>query len=388
MGKVIGYRDLNTLGETLAPVLIRRRKDEVLTQLPERIESTVFVPMTPLQRDMHTENQEEVARIVAKWRRFKFLSEVDKQRLMIALQNMRMVCDSSYLLDPKTNQGLKADEVMTLLGESFEQPGTKAVVFSQWVRMHELLVRGAKKRKWGHVLFHGGVPGRDRGKLVDQFRNDDDCRLFFSTDAGGVGLNLQFASVVVNVDLPWNPAVLNQRIGRVHRLGQRNPVRVLNVVAKGTIEEGMLSVLAFKSSLFAGILDGGAADVQLGGTRLSKFMEAVEATTADIPPPAPAEKEEAAEAKREFNEKPKATEEDAARDGDPWTALLRAGTALLEQLTRPAKASDKSSGNGAGTLIRKDEKTGEPYLRLPVPPPQVLDQALDALRRLFGGLQG
>jgi superfamily II DNA or RNA helicase len=389
VGKVIGYRDLNTLGETLAPVLIRRRKDEVLTQLPERIESTVFVPMTSLQRDIHTENQEEVARIVAKWRRFKFLSEVDKQRLMIALQNMRMVCDSSYLLDPKTDQGLKAGEVMTLLGESFEQPGTKAVVFSQWVRMHELLVRGAKKRKWGHVLFHGGVPGRDRGKLVDKFRNDDDCRLFFSTDAGGVGLNLQFASVVVNVDLPWNPAVLNQRIGRVHRLGQRNPVRVLNVVAKGTIEEGMLSVLAFKSSLFAGILDGGAADVQLGGSRLSKFMEAVEATTADIPPPAPAEKEEAAEAKREFNEKPKATEEDTTRDGDPWTALLRAGTALIEQLTRPAKASDKPGGNGADTsLIRKDEKTGEPYLRLPVPPPQVLDQALDALRRLLGGLRG
>jgi SNF2 family DNA or RNA helicase len=74
-------------------VLIRRRKDEVLTQLPERIESTVFVPMTEMQRDIHTENKEEVARVVQKWRRFKFLSEADKRRLMICLQNMRMVCD-------------------------------------------------------------------------------------------------------------------------------------------------------------------------------------------------------------------------------------------------------------------------------------------------------
>src|SRR5262249_42457998 len=160
---------------------------------------TVFVPMTPLQRDLHTENQEEVARIVQKWRRFKVLSEAGKQRLMISLPNMRMACDSSYLLDPQTEEGLKPGEIMTLLGELLERPDTKAVVFSQWLRMHELLVRAAKKRKWGHVLFHGGVPGRDRGKLVEQFRDDPNCRIFFSTDAGGVGLNLQFASVVVNV---------------------------------------------------------------------------------------------------------------------------------------------------------------------------------------------
>ena len=383
VGKVTGYRDLNRLGETLAPVLVRRRKDEVLAQLPERIESTVFVPMTPLQRDIHTENREEVARIVAKWRRFKFLSEADKRRLMISLQNMRMACDSSYLLDPKTDQGVKSGEVMTLLGESLEQPGAKAVVFSQWLRMHELLVRGARKRKWGHVLFHGGVPGRERGKLVEKFRDDDSCRLFFSTDAGGVGLNLQFASVVVNVDLPWNPAVLNQRIGRVHRLGQRNPVRVLNVVAKGTIEEGRLSVLAFKSSLFSGVLDGGAGDVQMGGTRLTKFMEAVEATTAEIPAPAPGEREEAVEAKREFSEKPEASDRSDATPGDPWTALLRAGAALIEQFARPA-ADGKPAA--AGALVRTDETTGEPYLRLPVPPPQVLEQALGSLQALLGRL--
>jgi superfamily II DNA or RNA helicase len=390
-GRVIGYRDLGRLGETLAPVMLRRRKEQVLAQLPERIESTVFVPMTPIQRDIHTENQEEVAKIVQKWRRFKFLSESDKRRLMICLQNMRMVCDSSYLIDSKTEQGLKTGEIMTVLGEAFEHSDTKVVVFSQWLRMHELLVKNARKRKWGHVLFHGGVPGRDRGKLVEQFRTDPNCRLFFSTDAGGVGLNLQFASMVVNVDLPWNPAVLNQRIGRVHRLGQPNPVRVVNMVAKGTIEEGMLSVLAFKSSLFAGVLDGGAADVQLGGTRLAKFMETVEATTAEIPAPAPAEKEEAAEAKREFSRKEKPRQEEGP-DGDPWTSLLRAGTALIERFTQPA-ANGKPSANGANgsaaaSLVRKDEKTGESYLRLPVPPPEVLEQALGALSKLLGGLRG
>src|SRR6266545_4522231 len=81
------------------------------------------------------------------------------------------------------------------------------------------------------------------------------------------------------MDLPWNPAVLEQRIGRVYRLGQTRTVQVVNFVAQGTIEEGMLSVLAFKKSLFAGVLDGGEHEVFLHGTRLTKFMETVDKVT-------------------------------------------------------------------------------------------------------------
>ena len=119
----------------------------------------------------------------------------------------------------ETDFGVKADELATLLEEVLEQPGSKVVIFSQWLRMHGLLVRGIEKKPFDHVLFHGGVAGSQRKTLVDRFRDDDRCRAFLATDAGGVGLNLQHASVVVNMDLPWNPAVLEQRIGRVHRLG-------------------------------------------------------------------------------------------------------------------------------------------------------------------------
>ena len=278
-GKVTGYQNLDQIGKTLEPVLLRRQKDHVLEQLPERIDNTLYVPMTSLQKKHHEENKEIVARIVDKWRRYRFLSEADKRKLMIALLRMRMACDNSYLVDHKSDQGGKIDEAITLLGEIFERPDAKVVVFSQWLRMHELLVRRFKERKWDHVLFHGGVPGGKRKDLVDRFRDDPNCRAFLSTDAGGVGLNLQHAAVVLNMDLPWNPAVLEQRIGRVHRIGQRQPVRVVNFVAQGTIEEGMLSVLKFKKSLFAGVLDGGDKDVFMGGSRLTKFMETVEAAT-------------------------------------------------------------------------------------------------------------
>ncbi len=282
-GRVIGYHNLDQIGKTLSPILIRRHKKDVLKQLPGRLDKNFFVTMTKEQLDHHSENRDIVVKIVAKWRRYRFLTEADQRRLMIALQNMRMSCDSTYLLDHKTDSGPKADELATLLSEIFEEANTKVVIFSQWLRMHELLVQRFEKRKWEHVLFHGGVPGTQRKGLVDRFREDARCRAFLATDAGGVGLNLQHASVVINMDLPWNPAVLEQRIGRVHRLGQSNPVRVVNFVAKGTIEEGMLGVLKFKQSLFSGVLDGGEKEVFLGGSRLTKFMETVEKTTSAIP---------------------------------------------------------------------------------------------------------
>ncbi|HIQ20778.1 MAG TPA: hypothetical protein EYH34_06045, partial [Planctomycetes bacterium] len=282
-GRVIGYRNLSRIKETLQPILVRRTKEEVLTQLPERLDKHFFVPMTPEQWKHHEENREIVARLVAKWKRFGFLSETDQQRLLIALQNMRMACNSTYLLDKKTDHGVKADEVLELVMETLEDSETKVVVFSQWLRMLELIVRRLERHRLGHVLFYGGVPGPNRKKLIERFREDSNCRLFLATDAGGVGLNLQHASVVINLEQPWNPAVLEQRIGRVHRLGQHRPVRVIHFIAQGTIEEGMLSLLGFKKAMFSGVLDGGKDEVFLGKTRLKRFMESVEKATGSIP---------------------------------------------------------------------------------------------------------
>jgi superfamily II DNA or RNA helicase len=404
VGKVVGYTALDKIGKTLEPVLIRRHKDQVLDQLPPRIDTNLFVPMTELQRKHHSENQEIVARIVQKWRRYRFLSEADKRKLMIALQFMRMSCDSSYLVDQRTDQGAKPDEAATLLDELFEQPQTKAVVFSQWLRMHELLQRRFVKRAWEHVVFHGGVPTPRRKQLVDRFREDPKCRAFLATDAGGVGLNLQHASVVLNMDLPWNPGVLEQRIGRVHRLGQEQPVRVVNFVAQGTIEEGMLSVLQFKKSLFAGVLDGGEKDVFLGGSRLTKFMESVETATAAIP-----------EAVVEDVAEPPYGDGEAARDGrrkrrrgeptpagteveeepapapavvtDPWSGLFQAGMALLQQLGGAKQPATGLSMAAAAPLVERDQRTGETFLRLKVPPPEVLDQALQAFSKLLNSVR-
>src|SRR6266513_1579570 len=278
-GRVTGYTGLERIGQTLAPIMIRRRKSEVLRQLPSRTDQNLLVPMTEMQMDCHRENDDEVAQIVQRWRKIRFLSDKDQRRLTCALQNMRMSCNSTYLLDQETDHGVKADELAALFDELFAEPDSKAVVFSQWTRTHDIVVRRLEARKLGYVSFHGGVPSEKRPVLVERFRDDPTCRVFLSTDAGSTGLNLQHASTLVNMDLPWNPAILEQRIARIHRMGQARPVQVINFVSKGTIEEGMLSVLAFKRSLSEGVLDGGSSEISLGGSRLNRFMKDVENVT-------------------------------------------------------------------------------------------------------------
>ena len=171
-GRVIGYHALDRIGQTLAPVMLRRRKAEVLTQLPERVDNRIFVPLTPQQRVHHDDNGGIVTRIVSRWRKTGYLSDSDQKRLHCALQNMRMACNSTWLLDKESDHGQKVDELMTVLDELLEDPAAKAVVFSQWLGTHELirrrLGRGNGQRDWGHVLFSGNVPGEKRGALVER----------------------------------------------------------------------------------------------------------------------------------------------------------------------------------------------------------------------------
>ena len=403
-GRVTGYTELDKIGQTLAPIMIRRRKSEVLRQLPSRTDQNLLVPMTEMQMLYHQENADEVAKIVRRWRKTKFLSDKDQRRLMIALQNMRMSCNSTYLLDQTTDHGVKADELAALFDELFDEPEAKAVVFSQWTRTHDIVIRRLEARELGYVSFHGGVPSDKRPALVERFRNDPACRVFLSTDAGSTGLNLQHASTLVNMDLPWNPAILEQRIARIHRMGQKRPVRVINFVAKGTIEEGMLSVLAFKRSLSAGILDGGGGEISFGGSRLNRFMKDVEDVTGRIgdgEAVTPAEEvrnivtaddavsADVMNADVDAVEKagvvPTDGTELSPRDAgsDPWQALAQIGAQLIGAL-----AAANAPNAPAHPWIERDPASGAQSLKMPLPPPETAKQIANVLSALADGLRG
>jgi hypothetical protein len=405
VGRVTGYTGLEKIGQTLAPVMIRRRKSEVLRQLPSRTDQNLLVPMTEMQMLYHEENADIVARIVRRWRKTGFLSDMDQRRLTCALQNMRMSCNSTYLLDQETDHGVKADELAALFADLFADPEAKAVVFSQWTRTHDIVIRRLDALGVGYVSFHGGIPSDKRPALIERFRNDPACRVFLSTDAGSTGLNLQHASTLVNMDLPWNPAILEQRIARIHRMGQVRPVRVINFVSKGTIEEGMLSVLAFKRSLSAGILDGGSSEISLGGSRLNRFMKDVENVTGSMgegeavtpaeevrnivtadEPGSTAESDAdidigAGEMAIARTDRPEARPNDTG--ADPWQALAQVSAQFIAALT-----ASSNPDAPAHPWIERDPATGMQNLKMPLPPPETARQLANALSALADSLRG
>ncbi len=262
-GKVLGYRNLSDLRRRLAPVMLRRDRRLVSDQLPERIEQRLDIELTPIQWELHDSAVAAAARLAAIAKR-RPLTPSEQNRMMSALQSARMACDAAGLVDKVTEGSPKLEELAQVLDELCLQGGLKAVVFSQWERMTAMVEERVRRLGLGCVRLHGGVPTAKRGDLMDRFRDDDSVQVFISTDAGGIGLNLQSASVLVNLDVPWNPAVLDQRIARVHRLGQKEKVQVILMVAAEAYEERVLALVAGKRDLFDNVVDPDAAEDVVG----------------------------------------------------------------------------------------------------------------------------
>jgi superfamily II DNA or RNA helicase len=404
-GKVIGYKDLQTVRETLRTVMIRRKKGEVLEQLPERIDKILFVPLTKEQGDIHDENYEIVVKLVAKWRRYKFLCEADQRRLMIALTRMRMAADNTYLVDKKTVHGPKIEELEIILQEILSEGGEKVVIFSQWLRMTELVEQILNRNKIKYVHLNGSIPAKKRKDLLVRFKDDPACQVFLSTDAGGVGLNLQSGSVVINMDIPWNPAVLEQRIGRVHRLGQHKPVRVINFVSSASIEERILDLLKFKKSLFAGALDqDGENVVMIGESQLKRFMQSVETLTENLEKAGPSiERQQGLEEEPEQKailpegfdrgeRKPAPILGDRAGNGlDLLKPLLIGGAEFLMNLSKslgqPASTENQRGPKTSNPRVSQDPETGESFLKIPIPETGTIQKILSALTGVLMNFQ-
>ncbi len=235
--------------------MLRRRKSDVEDQLPDRTVTTHLVAMEPEQRLRYQEYEFWVARLLAVARR-RSLTREEFDRLQQWLACMRMLCDTPYILDPDCRICPKLEELESVLADLVAEPDCKVIVFSEWVRMLELVGELAREMDLDVAWHHGSVPQQRRRMEIRRFKEDPFCRLFLSSDAGSLGLNLQMASVVINLDLPWNPAKLEQRIARAWRKHQSRPVRVINLVTEESIEQRMLGVLAAKQELADGVLDG------------------------------------------------------------------------------------------------------------------------------------
>jgi superfamily II DNA or RNA helicase len=362
--RVLGYRNLQEFRAIIAPYSLRRNRDEVLKDLPERVDNNFFVEMTPQQWGPYNEFKETVAKLASIAKR-RPLTPKEHDILLKSLLKMRIIANALALHDREIPPGEqektapKLRELAQILEEQMGGNGHRALIFSQWSGMLALTEPVLRRLGLGYVKLTGDVPSAKRGDLIQRFFEDPECRVFLSTDAGGVGLNLQAASLVINLDLPWNPAVLEQRIGRAHRHGQKRSVQVINLVAQGTIEERMLDTLAVKRSVFAGVFgpEGTPADIAFedaGPTLLQQLDEMLQGPSAvqlDLEPTAPSP-EETPEQLEVEPEEPK-TRPSVKSLADRLVAMLPGRVLLV-----------RKAPTGAGILVVVDHGPAE--LRSPI----------------------
>ncbi len=338
-----GARNLDTLRTRLAGCMVRRIRAEVLSQLPARTDSRIPVEMTAEQMEEHDALNMPIAQLLRRARQ-RPLTQAEFLRLMTLLTTQRIISnglaqlrfehiwpDLSRIERPTESmlRGLaspKLLELRELIGQLALTQTRKVVVFSQWRRMLRLAhwaTRDELARERVRAAFFTGEEGQKRRtqNIVD-FHDDPACRVLFATDAGGVGLNLQrAASACINVELPWNPAVLEQRIGRIYRLGQRRPIDVYNLVSESGIESRIADLVGSKKALFTGLFDGTTDEVAF--ERSGSFLSRIERIVAPALEPPPPRGREAADvdddpAEREIEALVAAGDE--SRDAPPLTA--------------------------------------------------------------------
>lgn len=392
-GKLIGYRGLDRIHDQLAPILLRRTRQEVLKDLPKRTDQILHVALTPQQAEPYWEQNDILAALMRKWERQGWLSEIDQKRVLCCLQNMRMLCNSTFLFDKQTNHSPKLEEFREIVRELAIEEDRKVVVFSEYERMTHLAGEELEKLGIGFVSLHGSVPSRNRGALMEKFRRDAECRVFLSTDAGGVGLNLQAASAVVNFEPPWNPARLEQRIGRVHRLGQAHPVHVVHLVTKDSIEERVWETLNLKKSLFAGVFDSPTDEVSFAALGRKSILQAVKEIFANQPGrPKPLIDQAPAKATpiQSLSASPPAAPQTATAAAAPQSTefeqaaagLIETGVRFIESLA--AVVQNTPADETFSNLVSLDPRTNRPVLSIPLPKSVDQNRLVRALAAVLG----
>jgi len=379
-GRLLGYKNLDKLREKLNPVLLRRTRSEVMKQLPQRTDEIIRIPPSGEQFEINRGQKMIIQSIVNK----SYISEMDLLRLQKALLLCRMAADSTFLVDKQLpGYSTKIERLRELLEDLNAEEGRKIVLFSEWTTMLNIIEPILKKLKMDYVRLDGSVPQKKRAQLVHEFQNNPSCKLFITTNAGSTGLNLQTANTVINVDLPWNPAILEQRIARAHRMGQKNPVQVYILVTENTIEEGMLNTLAAKKEVALASLDINSkikkVDMASGAEELKRRLEILLGRPED----APLDMSEL-ERQKQQAEKTARKEKVAAAAGELFTSAFnlldqimpqRSGDGMLEQKKEAVKTRLQD-------CLEMDDQ-GKLELKLKLPNQSALDNIASALAKLI-----
>jgi SNF2 family DNA or RNA helicase len=406
-GSRVGARHLDTLRQRVSHCVVRRVRHEVLSQLPPRTDVRVPVEMTEQQREQHDALIVPIAQLVQAAQR-RPLRQPEFLRLMQLLTQQRIISNglAQHHFDEvwPTYRRAPADEALLagcnspklvefrrVLSDLVLQQGRKVVVFSQWRKMLHLAewaVQGLLEAQgYRSVFFTGEESQNARTRNIELFHEDEHVRVMFLSDAGGVGLNLQHAaSACINLELPWNPAVLEQRIGRIYRLGQDQPIAVISLVTEYGIESRIAAVVSNKRALFTGLFDGTSDSVRFDAP--AGFLEDVQRLVEPVVVPMPAD---------DANEGAEGGADDAETGADALgSADAPEGATIQRATTEPTAAAHTEgalqtslpSAPRVASLLERlaITRTEAGGLRIEAPPDVAdeLSQLLQELARMLG----
>jgi SNF2 family DNA or RNA helicase len=257
----------------ISPFILRRKKEQVLIELPDKQVQTAYCRLSELQEKLYLQLLEKVKK--------DYLSGTanvagNYMHILAALTRMRQICNHPALINTDIRDDLAHSGKLELLSELINDAvdsGHKLLVFSQFVGMLQLLKKLLKKNKINFEYMDGST--RDRQKRIENFNNNSKVRAFLiSLKTGGYGLNLTAADMVIITDPWWNPMGENQAIDRAHRIGQTRKVMVYKIITRGTIEEKIMQLQQQKREMFNSLIEGGQDVIKnMSSEQLRELLE-------------------------------------------------------------------------------------------------------------------
>lgn len=247
---------LTQLIKKTKPFILRRLKNEVITELPNKIENKVIVEMTSRQKKIYAAHAMVARKELEDSINNKNFNK-NKIQFLTALMRLRQICCDPSIIDNNYEQESAKLNILHDILEELISFKHKILIFSQFTKILKKIIPILKKLKINYLYLDGKTDSKSRVLLVEEFNNNSNISVFLiSLKAGGVGLNLTSADVVIHFDPWWNPSIENQATDRAHRIGQKKVVQVIKLITKGTIEEKIITIQNQKLDIINSVFDG------------------------------------------------------------------------------------------------------------------------------------
>ena len=260
-------KSVKSLQRLTSPFILRRLKKEVLTELPEKTETILYTEMEKEQKKIYTANAVQILG------ELKSLDNSDKIKILAMLTRLRQLCCDPALVYENYNGGSAKLEQCIELVKNCIEAGHKILLFSQFTSMLDIISQRFNEENISYYMLTGKTKARERLKLVNEFNENDIGVFLISLKAGGTGLNLTGADIVIHYDPWWNVSAENQASDRVYRIGQKNNVQIYKLIVKNTIEEKIRELQQKKSDLFDVAVNGDGDIMNMSTEAVMSLLE-------------------------------------------------------------------------------------------------------------------